>query len=123
MCAQEFTVFPSDNLYKPICLSDGHSLANSNPGETFDTCLWVLFLRIGLGKADVSDFGEGIDGVRDYIVIHLCFVSHRILGRNLSLHGSNMGQSCAVDQVTDSIDARQVCLHLLIDAYAPAIVS
>src|SRR5260221_13792705 len=108
MCAQYFSVFPGDDLRKPISLSNGDCLANSNPGESFDMYLWVLLLRLGLGKADGGDFVEGIDGVRDDIVVHLCFVSHRIIGGNLARHGSDTGRSVPVAQITKTIKTLRV---------------
>src|SRR5579884_2182751 len=122
MRAQDFVVFAQNDFGEAIGLADPHRLAIGGPGEAFDTGIGILFLCLRLGQANEGDLGEGIDGIGDDVVVHLCAVSHRIIAGDLSLHRGDVRKTRAVYKVADGIDAGQVRLHLLIDAHAPPVV-
>src|SRR2546421_11478648 len=73
-------------------------------------------------QADKGDLGEGIDGVRNDIVVHYGFVTHGIIRSNFTLHRGDMGQPGSVYEITDGVDTRKVGLHLFIDAHTSAFV-
>src|SRR6266536_242015 len=97
MRAQYFVVFANDDFGEAVCFAAGDGFAVSGPGETLDVCLGIFLPGFSFCQSDKGDFGEGIDGVWYYTIVHDC-------------------------RVADGIDAGEVCLHLFVDTYAPPVV-
>src|SRR5579875_774040 len=106
MRAEDLAVSADDYFGEPFGFVYANGLAVRSPGEALDSGFGILLFRLRFGQADEGDFGEGVDRV----------------GHDRVIHASRVTQASAMHQVANSVDARQIGLHLLIGAHAPAII-
>lgn len=104
--AQDFAVLLlGDDLDEAVLLGDGHGLTEDSEVGLADDDIVALGLGFALGEADAGDFGDGIDAVRDGLVVHLLALALDDIGDRSDAFGRrDVGELDSTGDVTDGVD-------------------